>query len=191
MFKIGLFTFGGGYVMIGILEREFVENKKWLESEEFTDLIGVAESTPGPIAINSATFIGYKTAGVLGSVLCTLGVVLPSFIIIFLISLFFDAFLDLTLVQCAFRGIQACVPFLILSAGIRMFRKLEKSLFNVLFFILSAVCLITLTLFAVSFSTIFYVLIGGALGVLILGISSVAKKKGTTIEQTDDKKGDK
>ena len=111
MFKIGLFTFGGGYVMIGILEREFVEKKRFLEGNEFADLIGIAESTPGPIAINSATYIGYKTAGVLGSIVCTLGVVLPSFIIIFTISLFFDAFLELKVVKYAFKGIQACVPF--------------------------------------------------------------------------------
>lgn len=192
MFKIGLFTFGGGYVMIGILEREFVEKKKWLESEEFTDLIGVAESTPGPIAINSATFIGYKTAGVLGSVLCTLGVVLPSFIIIFCISLFFDAFLELTLVQYAFKGIQACVPFLILSAGIRMFKKLKKNSFNLIFFLISAICLITFTLFAVNFSTIFYVLIGGALGVLIYGITVIATKKdGANNESVAEDKEDK
>lgn len=176
MFKIGLFTFGGGYVMIGILEREFVEKKKWLEAEEFSDLISIAESTPGPIAINSATYIGYKTAGVLGSTMCTLGVVLPSFIIIYLISLFFDAFLDLTLVQYAFKGIQACVPFLILSAGIRMFKKLKKNFFNLIFFLSSAICLITLTLFAVNFSTIFYVLIGGGLGVLIYLVSIAYKR---------------
>ena len=86
MFKIGLFTFGGGYAMIAVIEREFVERKKWLEHDEFMDIIAIAESTPGPLAINSATFVGYKRCGVLGSVFATLGVVLPSFIIIYIIK---------------------------------------------------------------------------------------------------------
>ena len=79
MFKIGLFTFGGGYAMIAIIEREIIERKKWIDNDEFLDIIAIAESTPGPLAINSATFVGYKIAGVLGSVFATLGVVLPSF----------------------------------------------------------------------------------------------------------------
>lgn len=190
MFKIGLFTFGGGYVMIGILEREFVEKKQLLEGNEFADLIGVAESTPGPIAINSATYIGYKTAGVLGSIVCTLGVVLPSFMIIFTISLFFDAFLELKLVQYAFKGIQACVPFLILSAGIRMFKKLKKTPFNLIFFIASSVCLITFTLFSVNFSTIFYVLIGGALGIFIYCLSNVRRVERKVKDSNKDKEGE-
>ena len=98
MLKIGLFTFGGGYAMIALLENEFVEKKKWLSKDEFLNIAAIAESTPGPIAINSATYIGYKNAGVLGSVFATLGVCIPSFVIIFIISLFFDAFLNLTYV---------------------------------------------------------------------------------------------
>ena len=84
MLKIGLFTFGGGYAMIHLLDSELVERRGWIGSEEFTDLVAIAESTPGPIAINCATFIGYKRCGVLGSIFATLGVVLPSFAIIFL-----------------------------------------------------------------------------------------------------------
>ena len=98
-FKIGLFTFGGGYAMIAVFENEFVSNKKWIEQEEFTDLIAIAESTPGPIAINSSTYIGYKVAGVLGSVFATLGMVLPSLLIIFIISLFLNEFLQIQLVS--------------------------------------------------------------------------------------------
>ena len=84
-FKIGLFTFGGGYAMIPIIEREAVDRKNWISKDEFLDILAIAESTPGPLAINSATFVGYKVCGVLGSVFATLGVVLPSFIIIFAI----------------------------------------------------------------------------------------------------------
>ena len=94
-FKIGLFTFGGGYAMVAVIERDLVEKKKWISSEEFSDVIAIAESTPGPLAINSATYIGYKVGGFLGSVFATLGVVLPSLAIIYVISLFFNEFLGL------------------------------------------------------------------------------------------------
>ena len=178
MFKIGLFTFGGGYAMIAIIERELVERKKWIEHEEFMDVIAIAESTPGPLAINSATYIGYKIGGVLGSVFATLGVVLPSFIIIYLISLVFDKFLSLVWVQYAFRGIQACVAFLILSAGFKMLKKLEKNAFNLIFIILTLGCLVGFSLFAIDFSSIFYVLIGGVVGLTVYLIGYIKSKNG-------------
>ena len=168
MFKIGLFTFGGGYAMIAIIERELVERKKWIEHEEFMDLIAIAESTPGPIAINSATYIGYKRCGVLGSIFATLGVVLPSFIIIFLISLFYKHFIAIKAVNYAFKGIQACVVFLIMSAGIKMLKKLKRTVLNVVLFSLTILFLVAFTLFfpQLKFSTIFYILIGGFVGVV-------------------------
>ena len=176
MFKIGLFTFGGGYAMIAIIERELVEKKKWIEHEEFMDVVGIAESTPGPIAINSATYIGYKVAGVLGSLFATLGVVLPSFIIIFAISLFFDKFLSLTWVGYAFHGIQACVAFLILNAGVKMFKHLKRTVFNMVLTGLTVVALLFVTLFAKNFSSVFFVLIGGGVGVCAYLISLLVKK---------------
>ena len=166
MLKIGLFTFGGGYAMISLLENEFVEKKKYIEKDEFLDMLAIAESTPGPIAINSATFIGYKTAGVLGSALSTLGVVLPSFIIIFVISLFLDRFLTLTIVASAFKGIQACVVYLIGSVGIKLFKQMEKKPLPIAIMSCTLVSMITLSLFAVKFSSIIYILISGALGVI-------------------------
>ena len=120
MMKIGLFTFGGGYAMLALLENEFVEKRGWMEKEEFLDMVAIAESTPGPIAINSATYIGYKKRGVLGSAFATVGVCIPSVVIIFLISLFLDTFLEVALVANAFRGIRVCVVYLILSAGVKM-----------------------------------------------------------------------
>lgn len=175
-FKIGLFTFGGGYAMIAIIEREIVEKKGWISHEDFLDIIAIAESTPGPLAVNSATYVGYKTCGVLGSIFATLGVVLPSFLIIFGISFVFDAFLSLQLVKYAFMGIQACVAFLILNAGIKMLKHLKLNFFNTLLFSLTAICLITLNLFAVKFSTIFYILIGGLVGVAVY-LADYFKKK--------------
>ena len=122
-FKLGLFTFGGGYAMIPSLKEIVVEKKKWLSEEEMLEILAISESTPGPIAINMATFIGYRQKKVLGSVLSTLGVVLPSLIIIYIISLFFDAFLANEYVASAFIGIKACVAFLITKAGLDMLIK--------------------------------------------------------------------
>lgn len=176
MFKIGLFTFGGGYAMIAVIQREIVENKKWIEQEEFLDLIAVAESTPGPLAINSATFLGYKISKIWGSIFATLGVVLPSFIIIYIISLFFDQFLQLEIVGYAFRGIQACVAFLIFSAGIKMFKSLNKSAFNLIIFCATVVALTLLDFFAVDFSSVFFILIGAVVGLIAYFISIIKSR---------------
>lgn len=153
--------------MIAVMEREFVEKKGWINHEEFLDIIGIAESSPGPLAINSATFIGYKYGKFLGALLATLGVVLPSFIIIFAISFFFDQFLALEYVGYAFRGIQACVAFLILSAGIKMLTQIKRNAFNVIMVLLTVGAMITIELFAADFSTIFLILIGGAIGLCV------------------------
>lgn len=165
MFKIGLFTFGGGYAMIALLENELVSKKQWMDNDEFMDMVAVAESTPGPIAVNSATYLGYKRAGVIGSAFATLGVAMPSFIIIFIISLFFDKFLSLAAVAAAFRGIQACVVFLILSAGVRMFKKLKKTALSMIVFGAVIGCMVAFSLFSVRFSSIFYILIAAVIGV--------------------------
>ncbi len=179
MLKIGLFTFGGGYAMIALLENEFVSRKKWLDKEEFLDIIAIAESTPGPIAINSSTYIGYKMAGVLGSASATVAVCIPSFVIIYLISLFFDAFLSLTYVEYAFRGIQACVVYLIISAGIKMGKGLKKNAFNIIVFSVTIICMLLLSIFAVKFSAVFYILISGTLGLLVYLIGKLTKKEET------------
>ena len=165
-FKIGAFTFGGGYAMLSLLENEFVEKKKWLTKDEFLDMVAIAESTPGPIAINSATFIGHKAAGIIGSTFATLGVVLPSFIIIYVISLFLDAFLGFTLVANAFRGIQACVVYLIGSTGIKLFKQMEKKPLPVAIMSSVLVLMVTFSIFAIKFSSIVFILISGALGVI-------------------------
>ena len=124
--KIGAFTFGGGYAMIALLENEFVIKKKWIKHDEFLDMVAIAESTPGPVAINSATYIGYKIDGISGALASTVAVCIPSFVIIYLISLFFNQFLALKYVGYAFKGIQVCVIYLILSAGISMLKGLKK-----------------------------------------------------------------
>ena len=177
MLKIGLFTFGGGYAMIALLENEFVEKKKWLEKDEFLDVAAIAESTPGPIAINAATYIGYKNAGIIGSIMATLGICIPSFVIIYAISLFLDAFLSLTLVAYAFKGIQICVIYLILSAGLRMFKQMKKNVFNIIIISATIICMVGFSLFAVKFSTIFYILISGVLGVAVYLLDKLGKEE--------------
>lgn len=177
MMKIGLFTFGGGYAMIALLDSELVEKKQWITKEEFLDIVAIAESTPGPIAINCSTYIGYKKLGVLGSFLCTLGVCIPSFTIIFIISLFYDWFIEIPYVGYAFKGIQACVVFLILKAGIKMIKNFKKNVQNIILFILTVSCMITFSLLAIKFSSVFYVLIGGAISVIIYFITYLCKRK--------------
>lgn len=177
MFKIGLFTFGGGYAMIAVFENEFVSRKKWLETDEFLDMIAIAESTPGPIAINTATYIGYKREKILGSTISTLGMCLPSFIIIYTISLFFNQFLEIEFVAKAFKGIQVCVVFLILNAGIKLFKKLEKTPFNIILFTITASLIVIFSLFGVDFSSIFYILASAVLGLSIYLVGRYKKKK--------------
>ena len=177
MLKIGLFTFGGGYAMIALLEHEFVTKKKWLEQEEFLDVAAIAESTPGPIAINAATFIGYRRGGVLGSLAATLGMVLPSFVIIYVISLFFDRFLDLKPVAFAFKGIRVAVIYLILSAGLRMLKKMKKTPYTIIAVTLTVILMVTLTFLSVKLSAVIYILAGGVVGVAIWLISRARNGK--------------
>ncbi len=177
MLKIGLFTFGGGYAMIHILETEFVSKKKMLEHNEFIDLVAIAESTPGPIAINCSTYIGYKTHKFFGAVIATIGMVLPSFLIIFVISLFFNQFLSISWVFKAFKGIQVCVVFLILSAGLKMLKKIKKSFFNICIIILTLTCMVLFSLFGITFSSIFYIIISGTTGLFIYSIRHLKKSK--------------
>lgn len=164
-FKIGLFTFGGGYAMIALLEEEFIQRRKWLDKDEFLDMTAIAESTPGPVAINSATYLGYKLAKVPGAATATVAVCLPSFLIIYAISLFFEQFTQLTVIASAFKGIQACVIYLIFSAGVRMLKALDKSPFAT--GVLAAVMLVMvgLSLAGVSVSSILLILLSGAAGV--------------------------
>ncbi|MCQ2419382.1 MAG: chromate transporter [Clostridia bacterium] len=166
MMKLGAFTFGGGYAMISLLQNEFVNRKKWIEADEFLDIVAIAESTPGPIAVNSSTYIGYRVAGVLGSLLGTFGMVLPSLTIIFLISLVFDTFLKWTVVQNAFRGIQACVVYLILSAGFKLLKNVKKDIFSLIILGLTMAFVLIFSIFSVKFSSIFYILISAAAGLV-------------------------
>ena len=187
LFKIGLFTFGGGYAMISLLENEFVAKRKWLEGDEFLNVVAIAESTPGPVAINAATYVGYKLAGFWGSLSATVAVALPSFAIIFLISLFFDAFLSLKYVAYAFDGIQVCVIFLILNAGVKMLLKLERNVWNILITSLVIAAMVTLSVLSIAFSSVWYILITAGLSLLLYLISYFnARRREKSGEQSDE-----
>jgi chromate transporter len=168
--KIGAFTFGGGYAMIALIENEFVTKKKWLTQPDFLDMVAISESTPGPVAINSATYIGYKCAGLLGALLATLAVCLPSFVIIYAISLFFDQFLSLTYVAYAFKGIQVCVVYLIGSAGVKLLKSMEKRPLNLIIVVLVTVCMVTCSVISVQFSSIYYILVCAVVGWAVYAI---------------------
>ncbi len=171
--KIGAFTFGGGYAMIPLIQREVCENKKWLDEKEIADIVAISESTPGPIAINAATFVGYRTNGFSGACIATLGVVLPSFLIISLISFILNEFQNFKPVRYAFMGIRAAVLALILKALFMMFKKTKKEIFS---YILMATALV-LTAF-VKIDAVFVIIGCGLFGL----IWSLARKK----EQKND-----
>ena len=176
-FKIGLLTFGGGYAMIPIIQSEISEKRKWISDEELMQVVTIAESTPGPIAINAATYVGYKICGVLGSAAATVSVVLAPFTIIYLISLFLESFMHFTLVANAFRGIQIAVAFLILMAGIKFIKKLKKEPFQIILVSMTVGAMLLLDIFALSFSSVYLVLMGALAGLVTTFISLSNKRK--------------
>ena len=173
--KIGGLTIGGGLAMIAVIERELVTRKKWITGEELLDMVTVAESTPGVIAVNSATFIGYKLRGFIGSLAATIGVVAPSFIIISLISLVFEWFLGFEIVTYAFKGANAAVAVLIFNAGLKLLKKCEKSTYVYLAVALSIILGIIFMIFNVS--TLIIIIIGLVIGVTYYTILENKVKK--------------
>ena len=167
MLKIGCFAFGGGYAIIALLENEFISKRKWIDHDEFMDVVAIAESTPGPIAINVATYIGYKLKGFLGAVIATVGMCLPSFVIMYLVSLFYDRFMEIPLVSAAFKGIQICVVYLIASAAFKMLKKMKKTPLNIAVFSVTCIGMILCTLFDIRISSVWFILFAGILGLSV------------------------
>lgn len=175
--KIGMFTFGGGYAMIALIENECVEKKGWISTDDLSTVTAIAESTPGPIAINCATFTGYMQAGFSGSVSATLGMITPSFLIIYLISMFFDNFLEITFIASAFKGIKIAVGILIFQAAVNMIKKMKKKLRPRLFMITAFTVMMLVNIFSVKFSTIWLLVIAAVCNVVIYQISQLKSKK--------------
>ena len=174
--KTGLFTIGGGYAMIAIIEDAVVTQKKWMTHDEMMELLVIAESTPGPIAINCATYVGDKQRGMLGAAAATLGMVLPSLVIIYAISMFLDNFLEIGIIASAFRGMKVGVGVVILNAGANMMKKpMKKPLSRaLLFFGLAAMLLVNFL--SLNISTIALMLTAGLISLAIFKVRGGAAK---------------
>lgn len=180
--KIGLFTFGGGYAMISMIENNCVERKQWITHDEMMNVTVIAESTPGPIAINCATFTGYKKAGLIGALVATLGIVVPSFFVIYLISMFLDNFLELTIIANAFKGIKIAVGILILDAAVTMIKKMQKKKLPRTIMLCSCVVMLFVNIFAWNFSSISLMLIAAAISLTIFILDGAPEQKGGAVK---------
>lgn len=175
--KIGLFTFGGGYAMIAMIENTCVERKKWISHDEMMNVTVIAESTPGPIAINCATFTGYKKAGFPGAVAATLGIIVPSFVIVYLISMFLDHFLEVAIIANAFKGIKIAVGILILDAAITMIKKMPKKKLPKTIMVCSCIVMLCINLFTWNFSSISLMLIAAVVSLTIFVLSGARSEE--------------
>lgn len=168
--KVGVMTFGGGYAMLPILQREVVENKKWATEEELVDYFAIGQCTPGVIAVNTATFIGQKTKGILGGIIATLGVVFPSIIIISLLAGVINTFSHIAWVQDALAGIRVCVCVLILNAVIKLSKKSIVSISTFILFLL-----VTLASLLTDLSPVIFVVLAALAGIVIKAIGGSEK----------------
>ena len=168
-FKIGLFTFGGGYAMIPLIQREVIEKHKWIDEKDFLDMLVLAQSTPGPIAVNTAVFVGYKTAGVAGAIMTTLGTILPSFIVILLLALFFAEVRDNRYVDAAFRAMRPAVVALIVAPLIGLVKGMR-------WYLVALSAVVAMAVWYLGFSPAY--LIGAALIVGVV-LAVVNGRKGT------------
>lgn len=159
--EIGLFTFGGGYAMISVIEHICVEDKQWISHDDMMNITVIAESTPGPVAINCATFVGYKKKGIGGAIVATLGMLIPSFTIIFVISMFLDNFLEIGIIANAFKGIKLAVGILIVDAALKMIRKMQKKVYICVILICSTVMMLAINIFSLTFSYLIIMLVAG------------------------------
>ena len=176
--KIGLFTFGGGYAMISIIENICVEKNRWITHDEMMNVTVIAESTPGPIAINCATFVGYRQAGLIGAAAATLGVTIPSFVIIFAISLFLDNFLEIAVIAHAFNGIKIGVGVLIVEAAAKMMKNMKRQWLPSIIMAASFTAMLLINLFSWSFSSISLMLIAAVVSLSIFILETKILRKG-------------
>ena len=175
--KIGFFTFGGGYAMISVIEDICVTKKNWITHEEMMDITVIAESTPGPMAINCATFVGQKQAGIPGSVIATVGIVFPSFAVIYLIASVLPGFLEITLIAKAMKGIKVGVGLLILSVGLTMLGKMQKKPFPKVVCGCAFGIMVLSNLLGLGISTISLMIVAGIAGFLFFKYGKGGGKK--------------
>ena len=177
-FRIGLFTFGGGYAMISVIENICVEKKQWITHEDLVNVTVIAESTPGPIAINCATYVGFKQKGLAGALAATVGMILPSFCIIFAISKLLDRFLEISWIAHAFQGIKIAVGILILDAALKMLRKMQKKPMPRAFMLCAFAAMLLINVFSVRISSIILMLAAGLISLILFMAGKPAPKGG-------------
>ena len=169
-FKLGIFSIGGGPTMLTLLQGELVEKKKWLTNDELMEMTAIAESTPGPIAINLATYLGYKKGGFFGALFSTLGVIITPFALMFCISLFLENILSIEAIKYAFMGVKVGVVFLLLKVSFTLVKSLKKDWFGILLLCSVTIAMVLITIFAINFSAIYFILLGAVLGLVVYGI---------------------
>lgn len=173
--KIGAFTFGGGYAMIPLIQKDVVEKKKWIKDGELLDILAVSESTPGPIAVNAATFVGFRVAGVWGAIIATLGLAIPSFIIIFLLSLIYKKALEVPVILAMFKGIRVAVICLLINAIIKIKKAIPTNKVSITIFLVSIIGLLLLGFFNITIPCISLAFIG--FGLLVGIVLTLLEKK--------------
>ena len=172
-FKVGLLTFGGGYAMIPIIQKEVVEKRKWMNGNDILDILAISESTPGPIAVNSATYVGYRVMGFWGSLVATIGLAIPSFTIIFVISLFYEKFLSFHVVNAIFKGVKVGVIILLILAVIKLKKNVEVNTLGLILFTITLVGMLLLTFFNIKIPSvsIIFIALGLLVGVIITALT--------------------
>lgn len=177
--KVGALTFGGGYAMIPIIEDEVTRKRKWISEIEILDILAISETTPGPIAVNAATYVGYKVGGVLGSIIATLGLALPSFIIIFVISFFYKDFMQWQIIQAAFKGLKVGVVLLLLNAVMKLRKGVKVNFVGIVLFVIALSVMIITTIFTVSFKylSLCLILLGIITGVVLTLLGKESDKE--------------
>ena len=173
--KVGAFTFGGGYAMIPIIQKETVERRKWVNNNDILDILAISESTPGPISVNAATYIGFKVAGFWGSFFATLGLVIPSFAIIYIISFFYKTFMSWSIVQAAFKGLSVGVIILLFSAVLKLRKSVPHNWLSVVLFSLTLVGMMCYNFFQLKIPSVSLMFIG--LGLLVGVIATLLSRK--------------
>ena len=176
-FKLGIFSIGGGPTMLTLLQGELVEKKGWITNDELMEMTAIAESTPGPIAVNLATYLGYKKGGFFGALLSTLGVIITPFALMFCISLFLENLLSFEAIKYAFMGVKVGVVFLLLKVTFTLVKSLKKDWFGITLLCVVTTAMVLFTIFAINFSAIYFILIGAVLGLLIYGIIPKKRRK--------------
>ena len=176
--KIGMFTFGGGYAMISVVENACVEDKHWITHDDMMNITVIAESTPGPIAINCATFVGYKKRGLIGAAVATTGMILPSFLIIYLVARFLDSFLEISWIAHAFEGIKLAVGILIVDAGVKMLKQIPAKPVPRMVMACAFSAMLLIDILALRISSIALLLIAAAVSLVLFTISQNIERGG-------------